>query len=75
MNPPIKKSSMNQYHKFMEKFWLIIAIATFIYAVYMIGKYGLAEQGILLIMPAIAAALFYLRYFTRKRFGQDKDRE
>lgn len=66
---------MNQYHKFMEKFWLVTAIISFLYAVYMIGKYGIAERGILLIMPVIAAALFYLRYFTRKRFERDNDTE
>ena len=59
----------------MEKFWLFIAIASFIYAVYTIGAQGLAEAGINLIMPVIAAALYYLRYYTRKRIEKEENRD
>ncbi|MEZ4721567.1 MAG: hypothetical protein R2813_06775 [Flavobacteriales bacterium] len=59
----------------MEKFWLVIAILSFVYAVYMIGKQGLSESIIYLIFPLVAGALFYMRYFMRKRFEKGQDDE
>lgn len=64
---------MKKYHLIMEKFWLIAAILSFVYAVYTIGAYGLAQAGINLVMPVIAAALYYLRYWTRKRLERDEE--
>ncbi|MEX2597444.1 MAG: hypothetical protein WEC59_10995 [Salibacteraceae bacterium] len=64
---------MKKYHLIMEKFWLIAAILSFVYAVYMIGKFGLIESGIYLVMPFIAVALYYLRYYTRKRIEKEEE--
>ena len=68
---------MNKYHKLMEKFWLIIAIASALYAVYSLGKYGMEKTGVLLYLPFIALLLFVMRYFTRKRlekkYKQDQE--
>jgi len=64
---------MKKYNLIMEKFWLVAAILSFIYAVYMVGKAGLIDAGIYLVMPAIAATLFYLRYYTRKRIEKEED--
>lgn len=66
---------MNSYHLFMERFWLLISIISFVYGVYMIGKFGLAEAGIYLVMPAVAGALFYLRFYTRKRMKNERENE
>lgn len=66
---------MNQYHNIMEKFWLIIAIVSFVYAVFKIGRDGLENSLILLVFPIVAAALFYMRYFMRKRFEKGQDDE
>lgn len=57
----------------MEKFWLVIAIVSFVYGVYMIGKFGIAEAGLYLLMPFIAGALYYLRYYARKRLDRKND--
>lgn len=59
----------------MERFWLVIAILTAFYAVYMVGKNGLGESLMYLVFPIIAGALFYLRYYARKRFGRDNSED
>lgn len=64
---------MKKYHLIMEKFWLIAAALSFIYAVYTIGNLGFDRAGINLIMPIIAAALYYLRRFTRKRLEKHEE--
>jgi hypothetical protein len=61
---------MNQYHKIMEKFWLLMAIVSFVYAVYMFGKRGLEDSMIYFLFPLVAAGLYYMRYFMRKKFEQ-----
>lgn len=63
---------MKTYHLIMEKFWLVAAILSFIYAVYTIGQSGLAQAGLNLVMPLIAGALYYLRRYTRKRFEKNE---
>ena len=60
---------MNPYHNIMEKFWLVTAIATFLYAVYTIGKSGFDSHAVTsLLLAAAAASLFYSRYYLRKKY-------
>jgi hypothetical protein len=66
---------MSKYNLFMEKFWLVVAVLTFIFGVYQMGKFGLSEAGISFIMALVAAGLFYLRYYARRRFERNQDRE
>ncbi|MDB9708306.1 hypothetical protein OAB13_00255 [Salibacteraceae bacterium] len=66
---------MKKYNIFMEKFWMIIAIVSFVYGVYSVGKFGLLEAGLYLLMPLIAGTLFYLRYYTRKRMEKENDQD
>ena len=54
---------------------MIIAIVSFVYGVYSVGKFGLVEAGLYLLMPLIAGALFYLRYYTRKRMEKENDQD
>lgn len=64
---------MNQYHKIMERFWLIVAIVSFVYAVYMMGKIqDIGESVIYLLFPLVAGLLFYMRYYTRKRYERER---
>lgn len=58
---------MQKYNKFMEFFWLIIAIATTFYGFY-IFKAGRAEESVLpFILPFVALAMYGLRRFHRKK--------
>lgn len=61
---------MNKYNLFMERLWLVVAILSFAYATYMIGKYSFDQYGIYLLMPLVAASLFYMRYSVRKRMDK-----
>ncbi len=66
---------MRKYNLFMEKFWMVIAIVSFVYGVYMIRKFGLADAGLYLIMPLIAGALYYLRSYARRRAERENDQK
>lgn len=64
---------MNNYHRIMEKFWLVVAILTFVFGVYKVGQVGLRNALMYLAFPALAAGMFYARYYARKRF-EDKEK-
>ncbi|MEQ9186264.1 MAG: hypothetical protein RLP15_00910 [Cryomorphaceae bacterium] len=66
---------MQKYNIIMERFWLVVAIGTFIFAVYQLGKFGLASSGISFIMALVAASLFYLRYYMRKRHEREQEKD
>lgn len=66
---------MQKYHIFMERFWLFVALGTLLFAVYQFGKYGFEQSSISFVMAAVAAGLFYLRYYMRKRAEREGDRE
>jgi hypothetical protein len=66
---------MNKYNKIMEYFWLVIAIATALYAAYTLGKSGSENTILLVTMPFIAGSLFGIRRFTRKRLEKQNEQE
>lgn len=66
---------MNKYNKFMEYFWLVMAILTALYAAYTLGKTGSEDALLLITMPFIAGALFAVRRFTRKRIEKMAEKE
>ncbi len=51
----------------MEIFWLLIAIAALIMALFMIGRKGWSEGAFYLIFPLLGAAMYGLRRFMRGR--------
>ncbi|MBK9146449.1 MAG: hypothetical protein IPM12_01365 [Flavobacteriales bacterium] len=60
-------AAINRITRFMEHFWLAVAIGTFLAAVWVMIAEG-GEQGRQwLIYPVIALAMFFFRRFTRKR--------
>lgn len=70
-----------KFHRFMEGFWLLVALVTLVMAVRSILIDGFGEGGIYLIFPGLAGAAYALRYGMRKRMekddkdGQKGDRE
>jgi hypothetical protein len=66
---------MENYHKIMEKFWLVMAILTFIFAVYKTGEIGISQSAIYFLFPFIGMTLFFMRYYVRKKAGARKDQE
>lgn len=66
---------MNKYHLIMEKFWLVIAGVSFVFAVYKAGQIGISAASMFFLFPVIAAVLFGMRYFVRKKFEKYKDED
>ncbi len=58
---------MKKYNKIMEIFWLIIAIATAIFAGYLL-KTGRTEESLApFFLPFVAGGLYALRRWHRKK--------
>ena len=66
---------MRRINRFMEHFWLAVAIGTGIAAVYVIMVDGIAMGGQWLWFPGIALAMFFFRLFMRGRLEALRDRE
>lgn len=62
---------MGKYHKIMEYFWLTTAIAASIYVAMVINRTSFEESGVFLFMPVMAAAMFAVRRFMRKKAEQN----
>ncbi|MBK6343252.1 MAG: hypothetical protein IPF41_11855 [Flavobacteriales bacterium] len=60
-------AAINRITRFMEHFWLAVAIGTFIAAVWVMVAEGVEQGRQWLIYPVIALAMFFFRRFTRKR--------
>ena len=66
---------MNKLARFMEHFWLAVAIGTAIAAGWVIYTDGFAVGRQWLIFPGVALAMFWFRRFTRARLEAMKERE
>ncbi|MBT3647537.1 MAG: hypothetical protein HN542_04775 [Flavobacteriales bacterium] len=66
---------MNKYHKISEKVWLVIAVLTFVFAVYKIGQVGISDALVYLVMAGAAATMYTLRYYSRKRLEKHRDND
>ncbi|HAS35237.1 MAG TPA: hypothetical protein DCS15_02025 [Flavobacteriales bacterium] len=60
---------MSKYNKFMELFWLFVAAATALFAAYKWSQDPavLSENTFLFVMPFVAAGLWAMRRFVRRR--------
>ncbi len=58
---------MHQLNKFFIRFWFTFAVASFIYACYMVWKNGWQEGSNNFVIPAIALIWWGFRKFMTKR--------
>ena len=58
---------MRKVHRFMEHFWLALAIATLAAAIWVIAVDGFEKGSQWLFFPAIALIMFFFRRFARGR--------
>jgi len=58
---------MEKYNRIMEYFWMVAAILSFLYAIYLLGATSLEEAWVFFIMPLIAGFLFAMRRYMRKK--------
>lgn len=66
---------MEKVARFMEFFWLALAILTALGAVYILATQGWAEGSTWLLFPAVCLAMWGYRRFLRKRVAQWAERE
>ncbi len=66
---------MRKLGKFMEHFWLAVAIGTAIAAIWVIATEGFAAGRQWLIFPAVALAMFWFRRFTRSKLEAMEERQ
>lgn len=66
--------ALRKLSRFMEHFWLAVAIGTFIAAIWVIATDGFAAGRSWLLFPAIALAMFLMRRFTRKKLEAMEER-
>lgn len=66
---------MNKLARFMEHFWLAVAIGTAIAAGWVIYTEGFDVGRQWLIFPGVALAMFWFRRFTRAKMEAMKERE
>lgn len=67
---------MNKLARFMEHFWLAVAIGTAIAAIWVTVQNGVQQGMQWWVFPAVALAMFFFRKFTRKRLeAMEADRK
>lgn len=68
-------SSIGKITRFMEHFWLAVAIGTLVAAVWVIVADGFEQGKQWLMFPAVALGMFVFRRFTRKKLEAMAERE
>ncbi len=66
---------MEKIARFMEMFWLMLAVLTAGWAVYLLATRGWAEGKVWLLFPAVCLAMFGYRRFMRGKMAQWAERE
>jgi len=62
----------NKITYFLEKLWLIFAIVSTGMAIYRTYRLGFKESYMLYIIGIISTAMFFMRYFVRKKQNRDQ---
>jgi len=67
-------NKFSKVSKFMEKFWLAIALISLLVVFYFFLTEGVNRTTLsYLIFPALAGTMYGFRYAFRKRFERDND--
>ncbi|MBZ0207710.1 MAG: hypothetical protein K8H89_15445 [Flavobacteriales bacterium] len=66
---------MEKIARFMEMFWLGLAVLTACWAAYVLVVYGWEDGKVWLLFPAVCTAMWGYRRFMRGRMAQWAQRE
>ncbi|MCB0774109.1 MAG: hypothetical protein KJZ58_00750 [Flavobacteriales bacterium] len=66
---------MEKIARFMELFWLVLAVLTAIWALYILTVQGWAAGKVWLLFPAVCTAMWGYRRFMRGRMAQWAERQ
>jgi len=69
-----RNSKLRGMTLFMEKFWLALAIISFLIVIYMFIAQGISRETIqYLVFPFLAGLMYGFRIFFRKRMEKNQD--
>ncbi len=71
---------MEKFARFMEKFWLVLAVLTAVWTIYVIASQGWITGRVWTWFPLVCLGMWWYRRFTRRRMeawarrqeGQDR---
>lgn len=66
---------MKKYHRFMEHFWMAVAIGSALYCIFIMSTQGVEENWQLLVFPLMAGAMYVVRNNMRKRLERFEENE
>lgn len=66
---------MDKFARFMEKFWLVLAIGTAAWAIYMTVAHGLEQGKVWIWFPLVCIAMWWYRRFTGRKMREWAERE
>jgi hypothetical protein len=66
-------SNLRRLNRFMEHFWLAVAIGTALAAIWVIAADGFEQGRQWLFFPAIALSMFLFRRLTRRKLERMDD--
>ena len=74
MNTILTKTSlkMKKMNKFLEYFWLVVSVLSFILVVYVYATIGIEGNWVLVLLPVISAGMYVFRKRMSKRFEQSE---
>lgn len=74
MNNNNKRNGLQKAGFIMEKFWLVVAIASLLTVLYIYFVEGISRENIqYLVFPALAGLMYGFRVTFRKRFEKQQD--
>lgn len=64
---------LGKVYKFLEKFWLAVAIVSVFLTTYIVVDSGIAEAKFYIILPIIATSIWFMRRRLRKSYQKMVD--
>lgn len=66
---------MEKIARIMERFWLVLAIVSSAWAVYVLAAHGWEKGRVWLLFPAVSVAMWQYRRFMRGKMARWAERE
>ena len=65
--------NMQKLNSFLEKFWLLVSIASVILVVYVYSTMGAQDDYYLLMLPVISVAMYVFRRRMSKKYAEHEE--
>ena len=64
---------LGKVYKFLENFWLVVAIISVILTIYIVIVSGITEAKFYILLPVIATSIWFMRRRLRKSYQRMSD--